>query len=174
MINLSHNRNLNFAFLFSYFLIYNLHATTSTLLPEQSPKYPQFTTPLASKHSDLSQFLTLLLSHPIHCLQLTHAPCIRHFFSIFSFSFFFVIFRKFNVFFLSGLSTLFFVFLDLFGAFLVCFFCFFFLILICRIFPEKANFCKRNWLWNLAGVRVQKNKRKFCCLLLFIILILKS
>lgn len=41
-------------------------------------------------------------------------------------------------------------------------------------FPEKANFCKRNWLWNLAGVKVQKNKRKFCCLLLFIILILKS
>ena len=105
MINLSHNKNLNFAFFFSYFLIYNLHATTSTLLPEQSPKYPQFTTPLASKHSDLPQFLTLLLSHPIHCLQLTHAPCIRHFFSIFSFSFFFVIFRKFNVFFLSGLQS---------------------------------------------------------------------
>ena len=129
MINLSHNKNLNFAFLFSYFLIYNLHATTSTLLPEQSPKYPQFTAPLVSKHSDLPQFLTSFLSHPIHCLQLTHAPCIRHFFSIFSFSFFFVIFRKFNVFFLSGLSTL---------------FLFFFPFLIC--FPQKRlNFvgCKK-------------------------------
>lgn len=137
MINLSHNKNLNFAFLFSYFLIYNLHATTSTLLPEQSPKYPQFTAPLVSKHSDLPQFLTSLLSHPIHCLQLTHAPCIRHFFSIFSFSFFFVIFRKFNVFFLSGLSALFFVF---FG-FVWCFFSLLFLFFLLN--PNMQDFSRK-------------------------------
>mgnify|MGYP000907376682 FL=1 len=161
MINLSHNKNLNFAFLFSYFLIYNLHATISTLLPEQSPKCPQFTAPLVSKHSDLPQFLTSFLSHPIHCLQLTHAPCIRHFFSIFSFSFFFVIFRKFNVFFLSGLSTLFLFFLDLFGAFLICFFCFFFLILICRIFSRKGKFLQEKLVvefgWREGAKKINEN-----------------
>lgn len=142
-----------------YFPIYNLHATTSTLLPEQSPKYPQFTAPLASKHSDSPRFLTSLLSHPIHCPQLTPAPCIKHFFSLFSFSLFFVILRKFNVFFLSGLSVLFVFFcLALVDNFLSLFFCFlFFLSFNMQDFSERTNFCERNWCVELCwreGVRL--------------------
>ncbi len=118
MINLSHNRNLNFAFLFSYFLIYNLHATTSTLLPEQSPKYPQFTTPLASKTQRPSAISNLA---PLTPDTLPAADtCALHQTLLFYFFFFFLFcnFQKIQCIFLSGLSTLFFVF---FG-FVWCFF----------------------------------------------------
>ena len=130
MINLSHNKNLNFAFLFSYFLIYNLHATTSTLLPEQSPKYPQFTAPLVSKHSDLPQFL-----------QLTHAPCIRHFFSIFFFFFLFCNFQKIQCIFSFWIKHSFFVF---FG-FVWCFFSLLFLFFLLN--PNMQNFFQKRQIF---------------------------